>query len=162
MPYANEGQISTSPIAGGVSITTQQYQQALAGMSEGKLVTIAGGFAVIDPPEPEPEPEPTLEERRGAAFLERVPFLLGLLGMGKITDSIADEASDGSWPSAWDSDIASLPLADRMAVKALWKKADTVEYYGPFTTTLAVLAQTESAPVTITQAEQDTLFGIEP
>jgi len=107
-------------------------------------------------------PEPTLEERRGAAFLERVPFLLGLLGMGKITDSIADEASDGSWPSAWDSDIASLPLADRMAVKALWKKADTVEYYGPFTTTLAMLAQTESAPVTITQAEQDTLFGIEP
>jgi len=107
-------------------------------------------------------PQPTLEERRGAAFLERVPFLLGLLGMGKITDSIADEASDGSWPSAWDSDIASLPLADRMAVKALWKKADTVEYYGPFTTTLAMLAQTESAPVTITQAEQDTLFGIEP
>jgi len=107
-------------------------------------------------------PEPTLEERRGAAFLERVPFLLGLLGMGKITDSIADEASDGSWPSAWDSDIASLPLADRMAVKALWKKADTVEYYGPFTTTLAMLAQTESAPVAITQAEQDTLFGIEP
>ena len=107
-------------------------------------------------------PQPTLEERRGAAFLERVPFLLGLLGMGKITDSIADEASDGSWPSAWDSDIASLPLADRMAVKALWKKADTVEYYGPFTTTLAMLAQTESAPVAITQAEQDTLFGIEP
>ena len=107
-------------------------------------------------------PQPTLEEGRGAAFLERVPFLLGLLGMGKITDSIADEASDGSWPSAWDSDIASLPLADRMAVKALWKKADTVEYYGPFTTTLAMLAQTESASVTITQAEQDTLFGIEP
>jgi len=107
-------------------------------------------------------PQPTLEERRGAAFLERVPFLLGLLGMGKITDSIADEASDGSWPSAWDPDIASLPLADRMAVKALWKKADTVEYYGPFATTLAMLAQTESAPVTITQAEQDTLFGIEP
>jgi len=107
-------------------------------------------------------PQPTLEEGRGAAFLERVPFLLGLLGMGKITDSIADEASDGSWPSAWDSDIASLPLADRMAVKALWKKADTVEYYGPFTTTLAMLAQTESAPVAITQAEQDTLFGIEP
>lgn len=59
MPYATNDQISQSPIEGGIEITQEQYQEALAGMQAGKVVTIEGGFAVIDPPEPEtPEPEP--------------------------------------------------------------------------------------------------------
>jgi hypothetical protein len=61
MPYAAENQISMSPIEGGVEITQEQYQDALAGIMSGQIVTIDGGFAVIDkpePPEPEPEPEP--------------------------------------------------------------------------------------------------------
>lgn len=59
MPYAINGQISQSPIEGGIEITQAQYQEALAGMQAGKVVSIDGGFAVIDPPEPEtPEPEP--------------------------------------------------------------------------------------------------------
>ncbi len=63
MPYAAEGQISQAPIEGGIEITDAQYADGLAGMVAGQLVTIKGGFAVIDPPEPEypdpiPEPEP--------------------------------------------------------------------------------------------------------
>lgn len=66
MPYAAENQVSTDPLDGGIEITQGQYQQAIAGMLEGKIVTIDGGFAVVDPPthedEPTPEPEPSLEE----------------------------------------------------------------------------------------------------
>lgn len=62
MPYAAENQVSTDPLDGGIEITHDQYQQAIVGMLEGKVVTIAGGFAVVDPPKPEdelaPEPEP--------------------------------------------------------------------------------------------------------
>lgn len=63
--YAAEGQISRSPIEGGIEISAEQYQEALDGMMAGKIVTINGGFAVIDPPPPPPEPEPeppTLDE----------------------------------------------------------------------------------------------------
>lgn len=56
MPFARNGQISQSPIEGGIEITEQQYAEGLAGMMAGKIVTIDGGFAVIDPPKPE-EPE---------------------------------------------------------------------------------------------------------
>ena len=58
MPYATENQISQAPIADGIEITEAQYQEALAGMLAGKLVTIHGGFSVIDPPPREPESEP--------------------------------------------------------------------------------------------------------
>lgn len=57
MPYAHNGQISQAPIEGGIEISEQQYQEALAGMLDGKEVTIDGGFLVDFPPEPEPTPE---------------------------------------------------------------------------------------------------------
>ncbi|MCD1264557.1 hypothetical protein [Shinella sumterensis] len=40
-----------------IKITEAQYQAAVAGMLDGKVVTIDGGFAIIDPPEPEAAPE---------------------------------------------------------------------------------------------------------
>lgn len=58
MPYAKNGQISTEPIEGGIEITAEQYDEALAGMLAGRVVSVDEGFAVIDPPEPEPQ-EPT-------------------------------------------------------------------------------------------------------
>lgn len=64
MPYATNGQISQASIEGGIEITAQQYAEALAGMMGGKLITIDGGFAVIDPPKPE-EPEPLPEPEPG-------------------------------------------------------------------------------------------------
>lgn len=65
MPYAIEGKISKVEMPGGIPITDQQYREALAGMMSGKLVTIEGGFALIDKPDPTkpPDPEPlTLDE----------------------------------------------------------------------------------------------------
>lgn len=62
MPWAANGQISTSPIEGGVEITDADYQAALDSIAAGKIVSIEGGvFALVDPPappQPEPEPEP--------------------------------------------------------------------------------------------------------
>lgn len=59
MPWAASGQISTSPIVGGVEIGEAEYRAALDGMANGKAVSIEGGiFALIDPAQPDPEPEP--------------------------------------------------------------------------------------------------------
>ena len=61
MPWATNGQISTSPIDGGIEITDADYQAALDGIAAGKIVSIEGGvFALVDPLPPEPEPEPEL------------------------------------------------------------------------------------------------------
>lgn len=65
--YAGEGRIGQTAFPGSVEITAAQYAEALNGMTNGKLVTIDGGFAVtdppvIEPPAPEPGPEPTLFE----------------------------------------------------------------------------------------------------
>lgn len=60
MPYAIKGQVSSSPIQGGIEITVEQYQQAIAGMLQGKVVSIENGFALVDAPAPvEPAPTPT-------------------------------------------------------------------------------------------------------
>lgn len=65
MPYATTGGVSRADMSADpawIEISDEQYAQALAGMGAGKLVSIEGGFALIDPPEPEeppaPEPEP--------------------------------------------------------------------------------------------------------
>lgn len=57
MPYAANDQISHDPIPGGIEITEGQYAAALAGMLEGKVVSIEGGFSIALPPQPDPEPE---------------------------------------------------------------------------------------------------------
>jgi len=71
MPYAADGQISTDPIEGGIEITEQQYQDALAGMQSGKRVVIEGGAMVIKDPEPPAPPEPpTVPELKAAKLSE--------------------------------------------------------------------------------------------
>lgn len=65
MPYAADGRIGQDPIPGGIAITDEQYQQALAGMRDGLHVQIIGGAFFVGPlpvVEPEPEPEPTPDE----------------------------------------------------------------------------------------------------
>lgn len=59
MPYAADGQISREPIDGGIEISEQEYQRALAGIQTGEHVQIINGGLFVGPlPEPEPEPEP--------------------------------------------------------------------------------------------------------
>ncbi|KZE34090.1 hypothetical protein IMF23_04250 [Chelatococcus daeguensis] len=64
MPWAAPGQVSTDPIAGGIEISDADYIVALAGMGNGKVVSVEGGaFALVDPPEPEADPEPSTVDR---------------------------------------------------------------------------------------------------
>lgn len=68
MPYAANGQVSTSPIAGGIEISEQQYRDAIEGMLRGEMVSIENGFSVAPVPEPEiPEqPQPAAYPRFSA------------------------------------------------------------------------------------------------
>jgi len=54
---AFEGGVMTTPDAT-VKIKEADYLAAIKAMQEGKVITIAGGFAIIDPPKPE---EPATE-----------------------------------------------------------------------------------------------------
>lgn len=122
MPYAHNGQISQDPIDGGVQITEAQYHEALAGMMDGKVVSILDGFAVIDPADPEPlEPEQqTFEELQRAklAQLNNAFSLNALL----LTDGYP-EAERLTWPTqqaeamAWGADgAAPTPYLDGLAL----------------------------------------------
>ena len=139
MPYANEGQISTSPIAGGVSITTQQYQQALAGMSEGKLVTIAGGFAVIDPPEPEPEPEPepTVEEQRAQWAATAVQIKIALDEIGRLDE------------------VETIVAASSRRTQIAWENATHLRRLSP-----AMVDLTEGSNPPLTDEQLDDVFQL--
>lgn len=68
MPYAHNNRISQDLIDGGIEITQEQYQQALAGMLAGLEVTIDDGFKVAPKPEPvePPKPAPTLDDLKAA------------------------------------------------------------------------------------------------
>lgn len=67
MPYAANGQISQSPIVGGIEITEAQYGEGLAGVLAGKMVRIDGGFAVV-PPTDLQGPVGTTPDTLGAAL----------------------------------------------------------------------------------------------
>lgn len=72
MPYAADGKISHAPIDGGIEISEQEYQQALAGMLAGEHVQIINGGLFVGPlPEPEPEPEPEVPPDWPAVIAER-------------------------------------------------------------------------------------------
>lgn len=69
MPYAANGQIGRDPLPGGVEISEEQYQQAMAGMLEGLHVQVVGGDffvgALPDSAAPkEPTPAQLYEQRR--------------------------------------------------------------------------------------------------
>lgn len=61
MPYATNGGVSRADMSNDpawIEIDDEQYARALAGMAAGKLVSIDGGFALVDPPAPEEPPAP--------------------------------------------------------------------------------------------------------
>lgn len=72
MPYAANNVVSRAPIPGGIEITDEQYKSAIAAMAAGKVVSIDGGFNLVDPgqtPQPPTQP-PTIEELRAAKLAE--------------------------------------------------------------------------------------------
>lgn len=61
MPYAINGTISHDQMEGSIKISEQQYLDALAGMQEGKVVTVDGGVLLVEYPPAEPPAEPSDE-----------------------------------------------------------------------------------------------------
>lgn len=58
MAWTDGDKVATEPFEGAVEITAEQYREAIAGKLAGKLISLEGGFAIVDPPAPEPEPAP--------------------------------------------------------------------------------------------------------
>ena len=77
MPYATNGGVSRADKSGDpawIEISDEQYAQALAGMQSGKIVSIDGGFALVDPPTPAPE-EPPAPEPEPSTILSSREYL---------------------------------------------------------------------------------------
>jgi hypothetical protein len=120
MPWATNGQISTSPIDGGIEITDADYQAALDGIAAGKIVSIEGGvFALVDPLPPEPEPEPELLPPDPLRPLTARQLRLGLVLHGFNLSSV-DAAID-----------AIEDPTDREVARIEWEYATTFERSHP-------------------------------
>ena len=120
MPYAGENKISTEPFEGAIEITDAQYQQAIAGLMEGKIIKIDGGFAVIDPPPPPappppPPPEPMLSKVDFIAKLTEVPI------PPIFTESEAMLAMQ-SFPAKFWEALAGHSTTDKLAAVKLWNE----------------------------------------
>lgn len=110
MPYAANGQFGQSPIEGGIPISDEQYQEALAGVLVGKVVSIDGGFSVDFPPEPDPEPEPELTpeeqlaQERTRMIVSRFQGRAALMQadlLGQVETIMEDPATDPLTIMAW-------------------------------------------------------------
>lgn len=78
MPYATAGGASRADMSADpawIEITDEQYDEALAGMAAGKLVSIDGGFALVDPPAPEETPAPDPEPPQPRTILSSREYL---------------------------------------------------------------------------------------
>lgn len=159
MPFAANGQISTTDFGGAVEISQAQYQAALEGMLSGKIVVVDGGFAVIDPPEPELEPAPpplTPEEAlaawRGTAKISKAEFILGLILLEILTLDDAIGASRGNWPTALAGFLDYLTPEQSAQVQIEWATRTTI---GRMDTYVLVLG----SYLSLTDAQLDGIFG---
>lgn len=118
--YAREGGVRSgeTPESGEVEITEAEYQAAIAGMLAGKVVSVEGGFAIVDPPEPEPEPKP---EPQPVTAVTRRQIMTGLALVDWITEQEAlDALATGARPAAVETVIGSLPEEQRFAARMKW------------------------------------------
>ena len=100
-----------------------------------------------------PDPADVLAQKRAAATLPRDQFLIAVADMGIITEAVAEEASTGAWPSAFDTFLSGLTVAQRITAKATWADGGDVRRNNPI---LALIAEDQE----VTDAQLDTLFGI--
>lgn len=148
MPYAHEGRISRDPIEGGIGITEQQYQAALAGMLAGKIVTIDGGFAVVDPPSPDPDPEPEPGQEEFLPDISRRQFYQGLALSEFITKAEALAAMEGALPSPIQDVIDDLPDPDdQFEAAMLLKGASTFRRSHPLVAAFAAARELSETDV---------------
>ena len=100
-----------------------------------------------------PSFEPTLAEKRETANITRAEFLNAAEAAGIITEAVAEEAADGSWPSSFDAVVSVLPASERVNAKATWADGGNVRRNN---TTLSLL----QSALNLTDAQLDALFGI--
>lgn len=156
MTYAANGKISTEPFGGAVAVTELEYSAALAGMLAGKVVTVDGGFAVLDPPEPATASEPelqTLEQIRASTSIDRAAFCNGLADAGVIADAEAIAAARGEWPASFAGFLDYLTTTQRRDAQITWASCVTVQRNHEFVVSLAWWTNMPDAQV-------DALFGI--
>lgn len=141
MPYATNGGVSRADMSGDpawVVISDEQYAQALAGMAAGKLVSIEGGFALVDPPKPEEPPAPEPETPGPPTVVTRAQGKAALITAG-----------------LWDDVLAYVDAIEDPTQQALARVAldDTTEWRrdSPFLTTAA-------AALGLTEKQLDDLF----
>jgi hypothetical protein len=108
MPYATNGQISTAPIEGGIEITQQQYQDALAAMLEGKEVAIEDGQMVLRDPPPQEETQPEPEDPATPVYPVFAPLeLLELFNEGEQLAVVAATMSNAAIKLWYDKLLAA-------------------------------------------------------
>lgn len=138
MPYATAGGISRADMSSDpawVEITDEQYAQALDGMAAGKLVSIDGGFAVVDPPKPEEPSEPEPVEPGPPLAVSAAQGGIALIRAGLMDDVQAAADAPDTPPE----------------IKWAWSKATVWERNSPAFNYLADKAG-------ITDAQKDALF----
>lgn len=153
MPYAANGTISIEAFDGAVEITQEQYEAALEGMMAGRLVSVDGGFAVVDPPAPEPEPEAPEPAPPAVPSLTFAQLLIGLVARKWITEAEGEAWLSGTLPAAVQDVIAALPAKQRFAAKARAAHPSTVLRSDPLLIALAA-SQGKSAD------QLDTFFAV--
>ncbi len=99
MPYATNGGVSRADKSGDpawIEIDEGQYAQALAGMAAGKLVSIEGGFALVDPPKPEEPPVPEPQPPGPPAVVTRAQGKAALIqaGLWDAVEAYVDSITD--------------------------------------------------------------------
>lgn len=100
-------------------------------------------------------PDPR-EAFRETASLPRYAFLSACVSAGVITQDTAEEAADGSWPAAFNTFLAGLDGAQRIAAKAVWADGKEVRRDS---TILAQIAASDG--VNVTDDQLDAMFGWE-
>jgi len=125
MAWAREGQVGTgSAPEGAVEITSQQYKAAIEGMTSGKVVTITGGFAVIDPPQPEPEPEPDTGPPTQQDYADAIQARVDTVARSRnYTDGVSLASYAASTNAAWAAEAAAF---------IAWRDDVWVYAYGEF------------------------------
>lgn len=104
MPYATNGGISQankSGEQGWISITPEQYQEALAGISSGKQVNVDDGFRLLDPAPVDNPSNPDLPTTSVTAAQGGIALIrMGL--MDAVQEAVASQDTPPEVRWAWD------------------------------------------------------------
>lgn len=139
MPYAFEGGVSIDQVQGGLQINDEQYRDAIAAMQNGRVVSIDGGFKLIDPaappvvtPPPVTDRIPDISDRQFFQALASERYEL-------ITEEEAEDAvATGTIPAEMAAMIEALPAEQRFPARMLLRGATQFERENPF---VAIFAQ---------------------